>query len=171
MSQPVPSATGALSTTPLTHLLIYALDQRLEGSFVFEDPSRAKHAIYVSEGVPVRARTASLVAPLGAVLVARSVCTEADVTAALEVAKSSRRLLGEVLVERGAATLDAVHAALAEQVMERVLHLGTLPEQTAYGFYPGVNFLARSGGDPSVVEPLVLIWRVIRNAEHGRFAE
>jgi curved DNA-binding protein CbpA len=171
MSQPVPSATGALSTTPLSHLLIYALDQRLEGSFVFEDPSGAKHAVYVSAGVPGRARTATAIAPLGELLVARSVCTEADVSAALEVARPARRLLGEVLVERGVATVEAVRAALAEQVMERVLHLGTLPEQTAYGFYPGVNFLARSGGDPVAVEPLVLIWRVIRSAERGRFSE
>ena len=171
MSQPVPSATGAFSTTPLSHLLIYALDQRLEGSFVFEDPSRAKHAVYVSEGVVARARTASLISPLGQVLVSMSACSEADVAAALDVARPQRRLLGEVLVERGVATADTVRAALAEQLMLRVLHIGALPEQTAYGFYPGVNFLARSGGELTLVEPLVLIWRVIRAAERGRFAE
>lgn len=171
MSQPVPSATGALSTTPLSHLLVYALDQRLEGSFVFEDPSRAKHAVYMSEGAAARARTASLISPLGELLVAMSVCSDADVSAALEVSRSSRRLLGEVLVESGVASPAAVQAALSEQVVARVLHIGTLPEQTAYGFYPGVNFLARSGGDPVVVEPLALIWRVIRAAERGRFGE
>jgi curved DNA-binding protein CbpA len=171
MSQPVPSATGALSTTPLTHLLVYALDQRLAGSFVFEDPSQQKHAIYLTEGVPAKARTATQQPLLGEVLVASAACAESDISGALETSKATHRLLGEVLVERGVIDADSLRAALVEQVAQRVLHIGALPGQTVYGFYPGVNFLARAGGEPVAGEPLALVWRVIKAADRARFGE
>jgi hypothetical protein len=62
MSQIAPTASGSLATTPLAHLLVYALDHRLTGSLVLEDPARAKHALYFVEGAPAAARLATPVA-------------------------------------------------------------------------------------------------------------
>ena len=54
MSQ-APTAKGLLAATPFAHLLIYALDRRLTGTIVFEEPSHAKHAIYLVDGAPAQA--------------------------------------------------------------------------------------------------------------------
>jgi len=66
-------------------------------------------------------------------------------------------LLEERLIDQY--TLDH---SLREQVERKVLWMFTLPPDTAYGYYAGVDYLERWGGAGTPVEPLALIWRGIR---------
>ena len=159
----VPSAQGSLQQTPLLHLLVYALDRRLSGTLVLEDPTRRKHAILFADGVPSKARPAEAVRRLGEILVEFGACQEAAIGAALEQAKAERRLLGQVLLEQGAVDEERLTAALAEQVCRSIVSLAALPPETAFGYYEGTNFLERwAGPQGTPVSPLALVWRVAR---------
>jgi hypothetical protein len=162
MNQMAPTAKGTLEATPLAHLLIYALDRRLVGSIVFEEPSHAKHAIYLVEGVPVQARLATPVARLGDLARERGALQAAQVDAIAARARETGRRFGEVLVERNLLEAPVLEALLREQVVRRLEFLSALPSATAYGYYEGTNFLERAGG-PSEKPPAIgSIWRVIR---------
>ena len=78
MSQQAPTARGTLAATPFAHLLIYALDHRLTGTIVFEEPDHAKHAIYLVEGAPAQVRVAGSVALLGDLARERGTLAAAD---------------------------------------------------------------------------------------------
>src|SRR5262245_47140422 len=135
----VPSAQGSLQQTPLLHLLVYALDRRLNGTLVLEDPTRRKHAILFADGVPTKARPAEAVRRLGEILTELGACEEPAILAALEQAKAERRLLGQVLLEQGAVDEARLASALAEQVCRSVVSLAALPPETAFGYYEGTN--------------------------------
>jgi curved DNA-binding protein CbpA len=159
----VPSAQGSLQQTPLLHLLVYALDHRLSGTLVLEDPTRRKHAILLQDGVPTKARPADPVQRLGEILVDAKACQPEAIEAALEQSKPERRLLGQVLLERGDVDEQRLSAALAEQVCRSVLAIAGLPLETAFGYYDGVNYLERWAGQQGTpVSALALIWRVAR---------
>jgi len=162
MSQPAPTASGTLATTPLAHLLVYGLDRRLTGSLVLEEVSRVKHALHFVDGVPAAARAATLIAPLGELAVERGALPAERLEAALTLARESNRRLGQVLVEWGALDERSLERLLVEQVARRVVELAQLPPQTRYGYYDGVNFLERAGGPTSGGAPLALIWRTLK---------
>ena len=63
-----PTAEGTLQRTPLVHLLVYMLDQRLSGSCVFQTPDGVTHGVYLEEGVPAKVRTGVPVWPLDRIL-------------------------------------------------------------------------------------------------------
>jgi curved DNA-binding protein CbpA len=172
MSQTAPTASGTLAATPLGHLLIYALDRRLTGTVVFEEPDHKKHAVYFNLGAPAAARTAGVVAPLGELAVARGVLSRARLEPALQAAREAGQRLGELLLDWVVVDEAALDALLREQVARRVKELRLLPPDTAYGYYDGTNFLERAGGprEPSSALPLIL--RVMRLApDAGRGAE
>ncbi len=162
MSQQAPTARGSLAATPLAHLLIYALDHRLTGSIVFEEPSHAKHAVYLVEGAPVRARVASPVALLGDLARERGALQAAQVESIAAKAREVGRRFGELLVERNLLDALSLEALLREQVVRRLEFLASLPGPTAYGYYEATNFLERAGGPSSHPHALGSIWRVIR---------
>jgi curved DNA-binding protein CbpA len=162
----VPSAQGSLQQTPLLHLLVYALDRKLTGTLVLEDPERRKHALYFDAGVPVKVRPAEPIQRLGDLLLELGYCSEQAVKQALERALAEKKLFGEVLVADGALERETLLEALSEQVSRSITTLGALPPETAFGYYEGINYLQRWGGtDSAPVAPLALIWRVAR--EHA----
>ncbi len=61
------SAQGSLAETLLSHLLVYALDHRLEGTLVIEEPGQRRHAIYLAGGTPTIVHSAGTGDPLGRV--------------------------------------------------------------------------------------------------------
>src|SRR5580700_8347245 len=65
---PEPSATGSLGKKPLAHLLIYALDRKLSGTFELGDEKGASVHIVVSGGMVVRVGTSEPVTYLGHIL-------------------------------------------------------------------------------------------------------
>ena len=161
MSQ-APTAKGSLAATPFAHLLIYALDRRLTGTIVFEEPSHAKHAIYLVNGAPTQARVATQIALLGELVRERGALHAAQVEAAVAGAREAGRRSGEVLVERHLLDDTALEALLCEQIVRRLEFLATLPAATAYGYYETTNFLERAGGPSGHPYPVGSIWRVIR---------
>jgi len=164
MSQPAPTASGTLATTPLAHLLVYGLDRHLTGSLVLEEASRTKHAVYFVDGVPAAARAATPLALLGGLAVERGVLAAERLEAALALAREGNRRLGQVLVEWGALNERSLEGLLHEQVARRVVELAQLPSDTRYGYYDGVNFLERAGGAAAGGAPLALIWRTLKHA-------
>jgi curved DNA-binding protein CbpA len=162
MSQPAPTASGTLATTSLASLLIYALDRRLTGSFVFEEPSGAKLAFYVTAGAPALVGLSLLVAPLGELAVEAGLLARDRLDAALATAREQQVRLGRVLVEAGVLDEARLEALLQDQISRRMQRLALLPREAAYGFYAGVNFLDTLGGPLTPRSPLALIWRVFK---------
>jgi curved DNA-binding protein CbpA len=162
MSQQGPTARGSLAATPFAHLLIYALDHRLTGTVVFEEPSHEKHAVYFADGAPLQARAARPVAPLGELLRERGDVDAARLDAVFAEARESRRRLGEALVDRRLLDPPTLEALLREQVVRRLEFFGTLPGETAYGYYEKTNFLERAGGPSGYPSPVDCVWRVVR---------
>ena len=162
MSQTAPTASGTLAATPLGHLLIYALDRRLTGTVVLEEPDHKKHAVYFAKGAPAAARSATLVAPLGELAVARGVLSRARLEPALQAAREAGQRIGELLLDWVVVDEASLDALLREQVARRVKELRLLPPETAYGYYDGINFLERAGGPREPSAPLPLILRVMR---------
>ena len=172
MSQPAPTASGTLAATPLGHLLIHALDRRLTGSMVFEEPDHRKHAVYFVAGAPAAARTGVTVAPLGALTVEHGILASERLDAALEAATQASKRLGEVLQDWGLLDEPALDALLREQVVRRIQHIRALPVETAYGYYENTNFLERAGGPREPCSAIPLIWHVMRvTPDHGRAKE
>src|SRR5580693_9884553 len=65
---PEPAATGLLAKKPLAHLLIYALDRKLNGTFELGDEKGASVHVVVERGMVARVGTSEPVTYLGHVL-------------------------------------------------------------------------------------------------------
>ena len=157
-----PSTRGLLSSSSLGELLVFALEQRLNGSLVFETPAGEKSALFLEAGYVTKARTAPAVEPLGHLLVEARLIDPASLDSGLAQAGLTGHRLGEVLVSLAAVTPEQVDAALGEQLGRRVSLLGRLPGSSAYAFYADRDLL---GGWPVCdADPLALIWRSVRDA-------
>ncbi|HEX5099565.1 MAG TPA: DnaJ domain-containing protein [Polyangiaceae bacterium] len=139
---------------------------------MFEDPEHKKHAVYFAAGAPAAAHSATVIAPLGELAVARGILSPSRLEPALQSARAAGKRLGELLLDWVVVDEAALDALLREQVARRVKELRLLPPTTAYGFYEGTNFLERAGGPKQPSAPLPLILRVMRlSADGGRSAE
>ncbi len=165
-----PSARGRLSSTSIAELLVHVLDRKLSGSFVFDAPGADgelhtgsdSSALVVLGGRVTKVRTADTVEPLGRVLVDSGVIDRSTLEAGLQLARQRRDRLGDTLVGLRALDGAALGRALGEQLGRRLSWLSTLPVESAFGFYSGVDFLR---DHPTCeAESLALIWRCIRDA-------
>lgn len=171
MSGPKPSAGGSLSSTPLSNLLVYALDRKLDGTLVIEDPSGGKSAILFERGAPAKARTSEAVHPLGSVLMDLRRVDEPICQRTLTLAARERSLHGQVLKQTGMITQEGLLEGLAEQVRRKVVWMFSLPAEAVYGYYDGVDFLQRWGGpETTPIEVLSVIWRGVRSQENPAHA-
>lgn len=156
-----PLVRGRLSTTSLAELLVFALERRLNGSFVFESPAGARSALVVARGRVTKLRTAEPVEQLGRLLEERGLLDDARLVRALRLAREQGQRLGDTLVQLHELRPEALDAALREQFGRRLCWLGQLPAESAYGFYADVDYLAdRAALD---TDPLALIWRCLRS--------
>jgi curved DNA-binding protein CbpA len=163
MSAPQATATGTLGGTPVANLLIYALDRRLTGTVVIEDPAGQRSAVSFGLGVPGKVKLPELIAPLSEVLISQKVL-EPDLAAELyAAAEQEGRLFGAVVLERTAVDSSALTEGLVEQVGRKLQWIGTLRPESVYGYYDGQDFLRDFGGkEGAPVDPLAMIWRVLR---------
>lgn len=172
-----PSAVGTLGDTPLAHGLVYARNRRLTGLFELHAPPAA-------EGDPDRKAVISLLhgriiavdtTPLGlcpggffgAIVYELGFIESAmlDVTL-LEIAKT-RRLHGEVLIERGAITRAQRDEGLVEQIHRKVHHLFSFPDSTRYAFYD-----TKPTREAAVaVDAVGPVWRGVREFPPTRFVD
>ena len=164
MSAPAPTATGTLAGTPLPHLLVYALDRKLNGTLVLEAPAGGRSAVLFADGAPTKVKTSEPVIYLGRLLLEMGAIDDAAYNRTLVPVAEQRKLHGQVLLSGGLITHEVLTAALAEQVTRQILWMFALPAETAYGYYAGTNFLERWGGtEVARVAPLALLWRGVRS--------
>lgn len=159
-----PVARGRLSATSLAELLFLALERRSTGSFVFETPANDKSALVVAGGRVTKVRTAEPVAPLGQLLIDGGVIDSSTLEQALRLARERSDRLGQALLQLSALERRVLERSLREQLGRRLGWLGQqLPEQSAYAFYAGVDFL--NDRPACEVDPLELIWRYVRDGQ------
>lgn len=149
--------TGSLDAKPLYQLLLRALETKLSGSLVFETPDRAKSALTLIDGNVVKAKTAVPIARIGTVLVGNG--TVSGVQLEQVLARPREELLGEVLVRDRVVTREQLERALRDQLIQQIEWIARLPSGALYGYYPTRDYLARWGGGPREVDPLLVIWR------------
>jgi curved DNA-binding protein CbpA len=163
MSAQQATATGTLGATPIANLLIYALDRRLTGTLVIEDPQARKSAVSFQTGAPVKVKLPEPVALLSEVLVGMRAIDTPSATDIYGIAEKDSRLFGSVLLERTDVDAATLGDALIEQVAQKLQWLSMLPPLAVYGYYDGQDFLREFGGpEGAAVDPLVMIWRVLR---------
>ncbi len=166
-----PSAVGTLADTPLAHALVYARNRRLTGRLELTAPDDRRAAVTLWRGRITAVETTPLgLCPggfFGAVVYELGYIDSQTLDASLlEIAKT-KRLHGEVLIERRAITAAQRDEALVEQVHRKVHHLFTFPDTTAYAFFD-----AKLAVEPPVaVDPVGPVWRGIRDYPPTKFVQ
>jgi hypothetical protein len=162
VNAPAPSASGTLERTPIPSLLAYAFEQRLTGTLELRAASGSATIVF-AEGWPTKART-SEPAYLGGILLGLGLIDDAQLNASLARMASERKLHGRILLEMGALTPPMLQRGLVAQLARKIEQVATMPAQTTYAYYAGVDALAGFGGaEPVRVDPLRLIWTAARN--------
>ncbi|MBW2457646.1 MAG: hypothetical protein JRI68_24290 [Deltaproteobacteria bacterium] len=157
------SAQGTLAKTPLVHLLVYVLDNKLTGTLLMVAPERGRSAIYVHGGRPCKARTPEMVSPIGETLLGMGVLDEATLTQSLQAASRLKVLHGQYLLSRGVIDEGALHAALQQQLVNKIGYMLRLAPTTRYAYFDGTDLLADYGGAALIpCEPLSLIMMGVR---------
>jgi hypothetical protein len=158
-----PTAQGSLRKTPLVHLLVYLLDQRLNGTVVFTTPAGELSAFECDTGVPGKVRVPQGIAPLDEVLLSIGLA-EADVLErSVRSIEQNGELLGTHLVTQELLDPSMLEIGLKMQATRKLEHLFELPEDTSYMFFAGHELLASYGGaDVVPTDSLALITAGVR---------
>ncbi|MCW5836057.1 MAG: DnaJ domain-containing protein [Labilithrix sp.] len=167
-----PSAVGKLADTPLAHGLVYARNRRLSGrlELTATDDRRAVISLWCGRITAVETTPLGMCPGgfFGAVVYELGFIDSATLDATLlEIAKS-KRLHGEVLIERKAITAAQRDEALVEQVHRKVHHLFSLPETTSYAFYDAKMAVTEP---PIAVDPVGPVWRGVRDYPPTKFVQ
>lgn len=167
-----PSAVGTLADTPLAHGLIYARNRRLSGRLELTATDGRRAAIALWRGRITAVETEPLgMCPggfFGAVVYELGLIDATTLDATLLDIAKTKRLHGEVLIERKAITAAQRDEALVEQVHRKVHHLFSLPETTAYAFYDAKMI---AGDPPIAVDPVGPVWRGVRDYPPTKFVQ
>jgi hypothetical protein len=161
-ARPTPSASGVLAKTPLPHLLIYANERRLRGSFVFTDEQGEAATVVVEDGLIRKIQTRAPVAYLGRVLYELGAINEEALNDSLAELAEGGRLHGQILLAKGAITEADLEEALRDQTQRKLRHLFTLPRETTFEFLAEVDLLEAVRSDTPTVDPYPAVWRGIR---------
>lgn len=160
-----PTAQGTFAKTPFAHLLIYALERRLSGTFEFNAPSGAAESLatlLVSQGRPAKVRTTAEVYGLGEVMLGLGMINEEALQTSQARMTESARLQGQILQELGVVDEAGIEAGVRAQLERKLDHLFTLPPDTLFAYFDGVDHLEHFGGAPILFDPFPALWRGIR---------
>jgi tetratricopeptide (TPR) repeat protein len=165
--RPAPAASGTLKKTPLVHLLVYALERKLTGTIELTPPAGAERpgsdAILFIEGQPTKVRTREQLGYLGRVLLERGYVTEEALDKSLVTLAKTKRLHGALLREAGVINDVQLRDALRVQLVRKLLHLASLPPQTAFVYYDAFDALHDFGGDDGApIDPFPVVWAAVR---------
>ena len=158
---PEPAATGLLSEKPLAHLLMFALDRKLSGSFELADDPSQYALIVVAEGKIARVWTSEPVIFLGHVLYEGGVLDAGQLGASLAEIAQSKALHGQSLVAGGLITPEQLAHALRTQRLRKLHHVFTFPGTSRFAFYTDVDLVGQRPSDVEPIEPLAPMWRGI----------
>ena len=168
MLQPRPArppeaiATGVLANKPIAHLLVYAHDRKLSGSFELVDDTCERMFILVENGLLVRVSTSEPVVYLGHVLYESGVITGEQLSESLAEVAATKCLHGQVLLARGMVQPDQLAEALRQQRARKLHRAFVLSPRTSFAFFPGVDLVGERPSDVGPVDPLPFIWRGVR---------
>jgi len=165
----VPTAQGSFAKTPFPHLLVYALERALSGTFELHLPApggsmQSVATMLVIQGVPAKLRTTDGVHYLGDVMAELGLVSPEAVKASQERMAESPRLQGQILKELGAVDDSRLDAGVRAQLDRKLEHLFGLPAETVFSYYDGIDALQRYGGPPTPIDPLPALWRGVRQA-------
>jgi hypothetical protein len=155
---PQPTAEGVLSAQPLWHLLAFARDQKLTGTFELADDPREYALVVVVDGNVTRAWTSQPVVYVGQLLCEAGLMEEAQLSASLAEASASRSLIGESLLSAGLIDVEQLSAALREQRLRRLHHAFTFPPTSRFAFYASTDLIGERPLDVEPADPLPAIW-------------
>ena len=156
---PEPSAEGTLSTTPLSHVLLYALDEKLTGTIEFSLPSGPAATVLFIEGRATKARTTLVDYYLSRALVDLGFITEEQHATLLPRLLLSEELHGQSLIRKKVITPDQLTLALQVQLLAQMEALSELPSEAIFQYFDGFDALASYGGESSVrLDPYPLVW-------------
>src|SRR5262245_35946845 len=155
---------GDLGTTPMAHLLVYALDRLLTGALTLDHGAAAPTIVRFCRGVPVKVKPGDGFALLGEMLVEAGAVSPRTLAEAL----ATKGLLGDVLLVAGRIESQALEAIAQEQFVRRMARLFELPASTRYRYEDGSAALSEWGGQDAGVDPLELLLRGVR--AHGSLA-
>ncbi len=156
-AQPSPSATGTLAKTPLSHLLVYALDRQLSGTFEFTGPGVAATVVF-SAGQPVKAQLDDPSLHLGRVLCDLGVLTDD------QQAELGAELNGKALLADGWLTAEQLELGLRSQLVRHMRALARFPPDSQYRYFDAYDGLATADDDARVtIDPFPIVWASIRD--------
>lgn len=161
---PAPTAQGSFAKTPLPHLLVYALERALSGTFELQVNGASTATMLVVQGFPAKLRTTEGVFYLGEVMVELGMITPDHLAASLQRLQESPRLQGQLLKEMGVVDDERIDAAARAQLKRKLEHLFTHPAETTYAYFDAVDLLQRYGGPPTPVDPLPVLWRGVKQS-------
>lgn len=160
-----PSAQGTLEKTPLPHLLVYAHDKQLTGTFELEGPAGQSATFLCVDGQPTKARTSESVIYLGKALVDLGMLTPEQLDEALPGLLASTELHGQALLRAGLITQEQLELGLRAQLIRKMQWLVHLPAETVFKYYDAYDALRSYGGEgQSGIDPFPLVWSCIRSA-------
>jgi hypothetical protein len=166
-----PSARGLLSEKPLAHLLAYARDRKLSGTFVLDEEQRQGAKIVVEQGKLARVWTHDPVVYLGHVLYEGGIIDGSQLSASLAEVATSKALHGQILLANGMVTAEQLGAALRQQRARKLHHMFAMPATSRFAFFSDVDLVGERPNDVEPVDMIHSIWRGIAarpSMEHVR---
>ena len=157
-----PTAQGSFAKTPFPHLLVYALERALTGTFELHFGATSLATILVVQGVPAKIRLSEPVHFLGDIMAELGMVSGDAVRAAHERIAHNPGLMGQVLKELGAADEARVEAGVRAQLDRKIEHLFGLTTDTVFSYYDNFDALAGYGGPPTPLDPFPALWRGVR---------
>jgi tetratricopeptide (TPR) repeat protein len=171
--RPAPTSSGQLARTPLPHLLVYAHDRQLTGTFEFRAPDASQATLLMLQGRPAKARLSAQPIYLGQVLLELGAIDAPMHDASLREMAGARRLHGTILLDRGAIDRPTLEHGLRTQLLRKLALIAHMPAATVFEFYADWSGLADFGAEPHVVDPFSVVWNAIREQpplEHAKAA-
>lgn len=157
--RPEPSQRGSLGRTPLAHLLVYAQDRGLTGTFDLTTGGQ-RSSIAIVGGKPVKVRVHVPAPYLGRVLLEMGRITPEQLDQTLVELAETRRLHGQILIDRGFITHVDLIEGLREQMRHRLDAMFDFEPETLFEYFADYNGLSDYGGPEEVpLDPFALVWR------------
>jgi len=142
----VPTIAGRLDSSPIPELLAYAFNQRFDGSVVVQSERQQRSGILFEGGHVHRARAAGMDQALARQGLEGSGLTEADLVLASRHAQQASHDVFTAVEQLALLTPDALESVRLAFVERQVRALGSLPGDTVFGFFPGLDTLKKSPG-------------------------
>lgn len=159
--------------TPFAHLLVYAHDKQLTGTFDFRAVDGTTASVLVIAGRPAKAQLSGTAVYLGQVLLELGMIDSPTLDASLLAMSKERALHGSILVAQGAITTEQLEHGLRAQIRRKLAQIAQLPPTTAFEFYADFDGLSDFGGAPTPDDPFPSVWEAIRiqpSLEHAKAA-